>query len=344
MKSPAHKTFIDRYINWKLVEERLSRYKHTEAAYPLKHLQDCSNKPPYYAHYFAWRLGTWKDESFFKFFDNLLAVGASMDNWGSNKNLLRSHKFDDFWGLIWQLQVAKFFVEKEDTCVAWMKSGPDLKVTIKDKEFYVECYTYRKSFGLEEFVEELLQYIHPSIRVGHIPCSKFSLPKDNAIERFLDELFELYLNPAFLPTKLAEAEIEHPVKLASPKEIENFEVYLEGNNDSKYVAGENAIGHTEIYLNHAIQEALRNKELSNKLESHRPNLLAINYLLDQGFQIAYHRQIDLGKEVQVPNLGTIIDGVLLAACGIGKDLSMGDGVFLDTKKNHPIIDIGKIRS
>ena len=338
--TPAHKRFIDLYLNWKLVQDRLSRYKHIRDAYPLDFLQSCSKSSPYYCHYLAWRLGTWLDDEFFLYFNDLLEFGASLENWKNNKSLLSSCIFDDFWGLLWQLQVAKFFSERNNSDTIWMKSGPDLRIGNGGNIFYVECYTYRKSFGINEFISELFHNIHPQIRVYHSSCIKFSLPRKGVseIDYFLDQLFKPYLIPEFLATKLLEAQIEYPVLLPIPEGIENFKVYLEGDDGSKYVPDKNAAGSPELYLEHVIAEALNNKRNSNQLQTHRPNLLVVNYLLDTDFQMALNRQLFLSEDMPIPDISNVFDGVLIAACGINEGLSKS-GFQVTARQNHPVSDL-----
>jgi hypothetical protein len=55
---------------------------------------------------------------------------------------------------------------------------------------------------------------------------------------------------------------------------------------------------------------------ANKLEQHRPNLLAIKYLLDINFQHALYRQRALDKVIRLPNLSDVSDDALMI-CGIG---------------------------
>lgn len=329
--SPAHKIFINQFIDWELVQSRLSRYGNIGSAFSIDFLRGCANNPPYYCHYLAWRLGTWKSESIFEHFDNLLGFGLSIDNWQEKKSLLNSSSFDDFWGLIWELQVARFFADKKNAKINWTLAGPDLKVSENTNEFYVECYTYRKSFGVEEFVSELFHHIHPQIRVEHISCLKFNLPKNGTseIERFLSELFEPYLDAAFLHEKVKKSQEEWPVLLPLPDGTTNFFVYLEGNVEH-YNSGiiVNAAGPPELYLEHSIAEAVDNKRKSNKLHEHRPNVLAINFLLGADFQLAFNHQVTLKQEIPIPKLDPEIDGLMIACCGIDEFLSTGNSILI----------------
>lgn len=96
-----------------------------------------------------------------------------------------------------------------------------------------------------------------------------------------------------------------------------------GSNAGKYVPGivPSATGDPEIYLRHAMEEALNNKRNSNRIAEHRPNLLAINYLLDQGFQMAFNRLRDLGLTVPTLEFGNTFDMALFIACGIDQNPS-----------------------
>jgi hypothetical protein len=85
MKEPAHKTLIDRYLDWDLVKRRLGNYRNIGKHYTLNNLQGCSNKAPFYCHYLAWRLGTWKDENWFEFFDSLLSNATNLPNWNKTR-------------------------------------------------------------------------------------------------------------------------------------------------------------------------------------------------------------------------------------------------------------------
>lgn len=317
MQEPAHKIFIHKFLDWNKAQDRLRHYKHIANYYDIRYLKKCSEKPPYYCHYLAWRLGTWETESLFQFLDDLLALGSSLTNWESNKNLLKSYNFDDFWGLVWQLQMAKFFSTKNDVRVEWLDSGPDLKIVTKERDIFIECYTYRKSFGIEEFIGEIFRHIHPNITVRHTRYIKFSLPKNSNLESFLNDIFVHYTDTEFLQAKVKEAEREWPVILPVPSGIDNLYIYLDGDDPANYVEGTNACGDPESYVNISIREALNKKNLSNNLKNSHPNILAVNFLLGEDFQTAYDRQLYLGKPVPVllPD-NHPYDAVYLSVCGI----------------------------
>lgn len=334
MKVPSHKTIINQYLNWDLVEERLRRYKNINKYFPLNELKSCLDTSPYYCHYLSWRLGTWENEELFEFFDSLLFEAEQLSNWDRDR-IYKGCEFENFWSLIWELQVAKLFSFQLKGKVEWTKSGPDLKVDLDGNTFFVECTVYRKSFGLEEFISELIKPIHPWLKVSHRPFNKFSLPKNNLIDLFLDELLEPVMDPIYLKEKIMESYNISPIVLSNSKEIENIHIFIENphraeNNFDQPWMG---TGLPEGFLDTAVREALNNKRKSNELKVHRPNLLLVNFLLGTDYQ--------LGKalrNIPSPNLGEEFDAVVLTECGIDEipSLDKRDVYFNGFDNNHPI--------
>jgi hypothetical protein len=333
MTEPAHKILIDRYINWNLVKERLNRYENIGKFFALKYLQDCSTKAPYYCHYLAFRLGTWNDEQWFEFFDTLLAKASKLPNWTKNR-IPYGCEFENFWSFLWELQVAQLFANYSNTNIEWLNSGPDLKVTCDAGQFFVECTIYRKSFGLEEFIGNLLSLIHPSIRVQHTPFMKYSLPKNQNVEGFLDELFEQFIDQSYLEAKLKEAEKFSPLVLPVPKDANNFYVFIENQNAEDFNPNQPwaSTGEPEDFLEVVTKEILFNKKTSNQLITHRPNLLAANLLLGRDFQLA----LAINRSVPNFDLGSEYDAVMLAACGIDETPKLKEAKMLRYYESHPI--------
>ena len=351
MTEPAHKILVRKYLDWDKVRDRLSRYEYIGKHYNLKVIQNCSETSPYYCHYLAWRLGTWEDEKLFVFFNELLKQGSllpNLDNKIKAEDPLKRYEYENFFSFLWELQVAKFFSEIEGISVEWTLSGPDLKISSNGKTFYIECYTFTKSFGIESFIEELLTKIHPNIRTLHTPCIKFSLPQNADTEKFLNDLFSPYLEPRFIDKKLKEAEKEWPVLLPIPQGIDNFYIYVEGNNPDKYIPGRlpNASGGTENYLAVCFKEAVNAKKDSNKLsDTNDTKILAINFLLSTDFQGAANRQnqlneLNISAPITLCDFGNTIDGILFSACGID-DIPSLENSYLRVKADHPILSLDK---
>jgi hypothetical protein len=331
MTVPAHKVVIDRCLNWDLVKERLGRYENIGRYYPLNHLQDCSNKAPFYCHYLSWRLGIWKDEQLFSFFDNLLADASKMPIWSKNK-IPGGCEFQNFLTFLWELQVAKLFADHPETNVEWTRSGPDLRVQSKSGVFYVECTTHPQSYGLEEFINELLGQIDYRIKAKHRLFIEFSLP-NNAIEPFLSELFAPLLDDIFLQEKIEESKRISPIRLSVPKSGQNLYLFIENESAGETDPNQpwNQTGAPEETLDSIVEKVVQKKRRSNNLKSQRPNMLAANLLLGD-FQTG--RAL---RNVPAPDLGTEFNAVFLTACGIDEIPSLNNGLihFYD---NHPIRD------
>ena len=112
---PAQKRFVDSLISWDLVRRRLDRYPAIRSAFPLDLLAQRRESEPYFCHYMAWRLGTWTNESVMSRLDDLLEAASRLPNWSSERGLLESAEFGDFWSLLWQLQVAEYLAGVRDT-------------------------------------------------------------------------------------------------------------------------------------------------------------------------------------------------------------------------------------
>jgi len=332
---PAQQVLVQKYLDWGRVEKRLEKFHNIQRHFPKAVLEKGINKPPYYCHYMAWRLGAWPDgcEKVFEYFDKLLGMALGLENWGSEfKSLQGSCDFAEFWSLLWQLQVAQFFLQSGDVC--WCsgknKKGPDLTVKTEQGTFYVECYTYRKSFGMENFIDELMQKIDGNICVKHQANLPFKLPVDNERKQFLDELFALCLDPKFLENKRKEARKSWPVYFRIPFNIKNFYVYLEGATDA-YAPSSNAGGDSRCFLEDAIKKGVDAKKDSNNLDSHRPNILAINYLLSPDYQMACSALTAMGEKNPGIDFGKSLDAVLLAFCGIDCELSASNSLPMLTR-------------
>lgn len=362
MSMPAQKVFVERYLNWDRVSDRLARFEYIGKHYDIKSLRDCSENSPYYCHYLAWRLGTWPNEDVFIFLNELLKKGSELSNWDKRikgEPPTERYQYEIFFHFLWELQVAKFFSEIEGVSIEWHESGqrqetPDFKICHGNEMFYVECFTYTKSFALELFIKELFQNIHPNIKVHHTPCIKFSLRKDKEkktinTNKLLDELFIPYLDQQFIDSKVDEAEKAYPVLLPIPDGIENLYIYLTGNDSDKYVPVRvlNASGPPEDYLAHCFKEAINAKK--EKYSEYRDNnvLLAINFLLSTDFQESSNRQedmikMDLFETIPLIDFGDVIKGIFFSACGIDKIPSVNNS-YLKLKDGikHPVLSLGK---
>ena len=208
--NPAQRELVHKLINWKRIRYRCQQYPAIGRTFPMETFEKNHEKPPYYCHYMAWRLGTWEDESLFRRLEDLLCRAEALPEWEREKrSLVGSTDFAEFWSLVWQLQVAEHLYEV-GTDVRWAESGPDLSVKVGDERWYVECYTHRKSFGILKFLEELLHQFDPDIHTYYNWCLPFQLPQNSDLNRFLHEVICECCDPEKLAKIKAAAKQESP--------------------------------------------------------------------------------------------------------------------------------------
>ena len=335
MKEPAHLNFVKKYLNWEKARERLDRYKNIAAIFPLAELQKCSDIAPFYCHYLGWRLGTWQNEKWFEFFDRLLEISMDLPGWDKGGHVPGGCEFDKFWGFVWELQTAVFFADYLGLKTEWKKAGPDIQVVVGSTILFVECTTYRKSFALEEFIGELFRCIDPQIITEHTPFLQFCLPKDMDIGTFLSDLFEPYLTPPFLHSKIQEVQQKSPVMLPIPSTAKNFYAYLENldapNQDIELEQILCSAGDPDLFLEVAIKEIINGKASANNLPQSHPNLLMVNFLLGKDWQIAKTL-----RPIPKRELGKTLDGVLFYACGIDRIPTFQSSYVYHLDESHPI--------
>lgn len=317
--NPTQRQLVHKFIDWEIVEQRLHRLPAIGRAFPIELLRSRQETPPYYCHYMSWRLGTWENESFFAHLDELLVGAEQLPCWSGEISLLKSADFSDFWSLIWQLQVAEYLC-RIGSDVQWAFSGPDLSAQVESEKWYVECYTYRKSFGLLLFIEELLQKVDSSIRVGYDLCMPFSLPTDRKRSEFLDQTLGI-TNPTCIERARSTALMRYPV-LMLPKCENSLVIYMEGPDPDAYVPGivPNHIGNLQTYINVALREAIRAKHNANSLSSRHPNLVAINFSLSKDAQFAINRVEEVKLSIPDVQLSPNIDALAVAMVGIDERL------------------------
>jgi len=318
--NPAQRQLVHKLIDWEIVAQRLHMFPAIGRAFSLKLLMSHQETPPYYCHYMAWRLGTWNSESSFAHLDELLSIAEKLPCWFAEKPLLKSPEFSDFWSLFWQLQVAEYLC-RIGSNVQWAKSGPDLSAQVESETWYVECYAYRKSFGLMRFIEELLNKVDSSIRAQYDLCMPFSLPSDRARSEFLDRTLSDFTNPEYIERARSTALKEYPVLLLQTFE-NSLVVYMEGLNSEVYVDGivPDRTGDSQAYIKNALNEAIHAKQNNNSLDKQHPNLVAVNFSLSEDAQYAFNRAYDLKLLISDIELSPSLDALAVAAVGIDERL------------------------
>lgn len=285
-QEPAQRQIVHQLIDWDLVERRRERYPAIGRAFARTTLKHGCESSPYYCHYMAWRLGTWRDESLFKRLEELLRCAEKLPDWKHEQSLLLSKDYADFWSLVWQLQVAEHLCQV-GTDVRWAKSGPDLSVMVDDERWFVECYTPRKSFGLLLFLDELLRQLDSAVCTSYDLCLPFQLPQNSDRSEFLDEVLSPFLAPTYLAAAKEASRQKYPMLLYSHPS-NSLRVYVEGSDPDAYTPGivPNRVGSPRGYFKRVLQEAVTAKKGSNALDLRRPNLVVVNYVLSADYQLA----------------------------------------------------------
>ena len=259
--NPSQRHLVHKLINWNQIKSRLERYPAIGRTFPLELLTRHRESPPYYCHYMSWRLGTFCNESVFQRLEKLLCCAEVLPNWEyEKKSLVGSSDFTEFWSLFWQLQVAEY-LSTVGTDVRWNKSGPDLSVQVGDKHWYVECYAPRKSFGLLEFIEELLQKLDPAIRTSYDLCLPFGLPQNADRNNFLDKILNPFLDFGYLAEAKEDAKAGYPVILYKGQKGDPnnpLYIYVEGDDDNAYMPGivPDLVGDSKSYVELALREVV----------------------------------------------------------------------------------------
>lgn len=303
-------------------------------------MKKCGEDPPYYCHYMSWRLGTWEDESPLERLDGLLDRAEQIPNWRKEKGpWIGSADFGVFWSLFWQLQVAEHLT-RVGTEVCWGKSNqndpsPDLSVVVNGQRWFVECYVPQKSLGLLGFLNEVLQKIDERsgrgreepvfvvlLSASYDRCLPFKLPTGLGRKAFLDDALRCFLDPNFLATARRAASISYPVCVYKHSES-SLRVYLEGDDIGAYRPGirRDRTGSPRGYVECVLKEAVDAKMSSNGLRTHRPNVLAVNYLIGDDFQLARGLRGPSVVSEMRPELGPNIDVLAVSAVGIDQELS-----------------------
>jgi len=332
---PSQKVLVERFISWPKVKERLARYEAIARAFPLPLLERHRESPPYFCHYMAWRLGTWVNEALFVRLEELLRHAEGLPDWDHERSLLESAEYSDYWSLMWQLQIAEHLTAV-GTDVRWSRGGPDLSAMINDNRLYVECYVYRKSFGIALFLEDVLHMLGDDIKFDHDYCLPFALPAGADTTVFLDRAMAPFLDPALLTRLREEARRRYPVLVSNP--ASTLVIYVDGDDTDAYdpTIHQGGTGDPDTHIRVILKEAVNAKAQSNRLASHRPNLVAVNFLVSAGAQLAFHlREIQPTVELPEP-----IDAVAIGAVGIDARLQRSDLLLIKARDPvHPALPI-----
>lgn len=321
-RRPCHesptKHFVHKLIDWERVSQRLEQYSAIRDAFSMEMLRAAEDSPPYYCHYMAWRLGTWSVESEGSLanLDDLLTNAAKLPNWENEESVLHNGEYATYWSLLWQLQVAAK-LRSVGRSVAWggPGGGPDLSVDVNGQRWHVECYVTRKSYFLLQFLQECLSKIlRLSVQNDYPLFSRISVPEAN---QFLEDKLEPYCDAS----RREEARAKCVTIVAGDRcSIEVAEEEWETNESDDTIEGRRRSrgrsGSPEQHVATTLSEAVSNKQDSNSLCDHRPNVLAVNLLLTSAEAAEYCDHDGNMIAGCVPELPDALDVLAVANCGI----------------------------
>ncbi len=98
-------------------------------------------------------------------------------------------------------------------------------------------------------------------------------------------------------------------------------IYIKGDDSNAYMPGivPDNVGDSESYFSLALKEAVKAKRNSNNLKEHHPNILAVNYLLSEDFQLA--ESSERVRSSTLPRIDPNIDMLAVSAVGIDEQLT-----------------------
>jgi len=316
-ESPT-KHFVHKLIDWERVNQRLERYPAIRDAFSMEVLRAAEESPPYYCHYMAWRLGTWRvaRERFLVKLNNLLANAVKLPNWENEKSVLNDGEYATYWSLLWQLQVAeKLRSVGRNVMWAGPEGGPDLSVDVDGQRWHVECYVMRKSYFLLHFLLECLSTIlDVDVQYDYRRFARMSLPEAG---QFLDDKLEPYCDAS----RREEASGKYvTIVYRDQCSVEVAEEEWDKIESDDTVDGRRRRpgwwGFLEQHVTVMLKEAVLNKQESNSLCDHHPNVLAVNLLLTNAELAEYHDRDGDMIPGCAPELPDAVDVLAVANCGI----------------------------
>jgi hypothetical protein len=186
----------------------------------------------------------------------------------------------------------------------------------------------------------VLTHVGTDIHLEHDFFMPFSLPANDDRSEFLNRTLSHFLDRGSIQEFRAMARTRYPVVVCAP--ASTLVIYVEGSDPDRYDPAvlPQKIGSPEEYLAVILREAVRHKSGSNRLAEHRPNLLAVNYLLSAEAQVAIDRQGTLKQPLPLVELGTSIDAFALSTIGINEALTRAHLHLLASRSDqHPAREI-----
>jgi hypothetical protein len=293
-----------------------------------QNMTEISNlEPRWLCHGLAFRMATYSDDSddLFDRWETLLKLAQQAEGWSdeyahwNNVNDHWAKKWDKFHHFLWLLQCYEYFLQR-GLNVSFPASNneakPDLLIRRLGQEvLYAECYFYSKWWHQEHFLEDLLGFVNPNLRIER----KYNL-SSNASTNLLaaeseDQFIALlgHLATALQPDELAK--LKSAAKKAWPRtvyETDAFNIILKGSGEYRSDAN-NAHGNPADSWPVFMKEVIEAKKQSNNLNGSHPNIVMVNGL-GVDFQLSH------GHAASTAELPSSIDEIWIAKCGIDESL------------------------
>jgi len=230
-------------------------------------------------------------------------------------------------GIAWHfLYYRRFNVEFFDYSNSAKKQikKPDLKITDSSKEqnLFIEVYTHYKFYFRLKKLEELLIEIDPRLRIARDLFIKSEPTVLNECE--INNIVNMIL------AKLKDKEIRD--KINSEYQIvllekDNLQIYLE--NKENFKDGQN---YKPALIKHGggepldtykaqLKEIFKDKASYSQLEKYHPNILAINSLFNEDFQLGIVLRLDQNPRLTGIEMPEFVDTFYLFTLGIESELT-----------------------
>jgi hypothetical protein len=323
-------------VSTDLIEQRLKKYPEI-ACHFSEHIEKCCAEKRY-CHQMAWRLGTWTSEHIFGRLDKLLGLAKAMPGWSGERGLLANPQYSNFWSLIWQLQVAEWLVSL-GFLPKWNNPGPDLTVEVDGQRVWLECYSTVGLYEPVEFLREILPAIHPELEVAYAPSGKSA-----AVDGALLESCVVTVESEF-PAAVEKARTgKWPILLYASPDDGAISVRLYGDDINHYDPSLDC-GHTldfEGHFRRGLHQAFRGKIGKYALANNRPNVVMVNLVANELFQLSVDpvRHLSESPRVLIPsNVVTgspDLDGVIWSITGIDEKLTTKSSQCVWRQLAHPL--------
>jgi hypothetical protein len=304
------------------LEDRLNRYPHIR--------QICENTiskpdPSFCCHALKFRMALWQSEYLFTRLESLLVGAWSVPGFEHELSKIQGNlgSYKKIFEFLWPLQVVDFFKRGSASVDFKPNGGPDLVVRPfghEQRTFFVECYFYNKYWGIEQFITDILHARFPGFELRR--RAGLRLEESDARD-MIDVLLSPLANDPSAPTPGGVVSAwpsagEPDWLIARTGTVDENNARLDGRAS---------------YL-HFFRESVNNKKDSNKLEKHRPNLLAVN-ALGMDFQLAASSWPD--QALPYVELPEPIDGVWWSCCGYDQPLGIQHGRYMLRSLDHPFM-------